>query len=161
MMNLIYLLIIISFLFSNEGLIAQDNALQRYMLKNIISLEQNSIPEELLQQSNIFFSKLIRNQIDSAYDALLKDSPLANKKEQISKLKTETYRSIELYGAMTGYEIVRSELVSSSLLKISYIALHTRYPMRWMITFYKSKELGWIIINIKFDDNVEFFFSDE
>lgn len=161
MINFISLITLVFLLLGNGILFAQDDALQKYRLKNITLLDESKIPTEVLQQSSSFFSKLIRNQIDSAYDALLKTSPLGNKKEQVSKLKTETQRSLDLYGAMTGYEIVSSELVSSSLIKIRYLALHTRYPMRWMITFYKSQELGWIIINIKFDDNVEFFFSDE
>ncbi len=161
-MKCIKLVTIVAILLLNTLiLLSQDDALQKYRLRNITGTELNLIPREILDKSDSFFSKLTRKQIDSAYDELLKTSPLGNKADQVAKLKTETIRSLGLYGDLTGYELVSSELASASLLKLRYLALHTRFPMRWMMTFYKSAQFGWIIINITFDDNIGFFFTDE
>ncbi|MFA6570085.1 MAG: hypothetical protein WCT77_02500, partial [Bacteroidota bacterium] len=74
---------------------------------------------------------------------------------------TQTKKSIQLYGPIKGYEPVSSEIVTESLVRLRYFSLHTDFPMRWIFTFYKSPSRGWIVINIKFDDLSETFFTDQ
>jgi hypothetical protein len=66
-----------------------------------------------------------------------------------------------LYGQIRAYEPVSSDIVSESYIRIRYLAYHTDFPMRWIFTFYKSPKLGWIVVNIRFDDLSDFFFKED
>jgi len=104
---------------------------------------------------------LLDSKISEAYDDLLKGSPIKKKVEDVKSLNSQTKRAFELYGNIIGYEPVNAEFVTPSYLRMRYLALHSRYPMRWIFTFYKSPDQGWIITNVKFDDLTDYFFSDE
>ena len=119
------------------------------------------VPSEVQARVAHFFKTLIAMNTELAFDELLSDSPIIEKKEQVEDLIKQTKRSFELYGQIKGFEPVNSDIVTESLMRVRYLALHSKYPMRWIFTFYKSPDKGWIIINIKFDDQAEFFFSDE
>lgn len=119
------------------------------------------IDAKIVEDCDAFFGALSRSEIDGAYRTLLKNSPISRKKEEIDGLIRETKRSITLYGQITGYEPVSAEKVSESMARLRFIGLNEKYPMRWIITFYKSPKYGWIVINVKFDDLSEFFFSDD
>ena len=126
----------------------QDEGLQ----KSEYRTKFPGVPQDLHEKSEVFFNKIIRSDIDGAFDEFLKDSPINTRKDQLKKLIQQARRSIELYGKMMANQAVSSEIVSNSFIRLRYLGLHTKYPLRWIITFYKSPEKGWIIINIRFDD---------
>ena len=117
-------------------------------------------PQELTNRCSMFFKKLMSPEFENAFDFILKDSPIAKDKEKIKNILSQFKKSITIYGSIGGYEAVNCEKVTESLYRLRYISLHTDIPMRWMFTFYRSPQKDWIIINIKFDDLSEFFFSD-
>lgn len=127
-------------------------------------LEQNpftAVPPDLIKRSDNFFEHLIKKQISTGYKELLQKSPIARKENEIENLIKQTMNAFELYGELKNYEPVNAEFVSPSYLRLRYLGLHSRYPMRWVFTFYNSPDLGWIITNIKFDDLSEYYFTDQ
>ncbi|MES2767037.1 MAG: hypothetical protein V4642_14275 [Bacteroidota bacterium] len=121
----------------------------------------SAVPKELYSHSASFFKLLLTSDIEEAYDGLLKQSPIHEKQEQYKRLIDQTKRAFQLYGNAQGYERVDDEYISESLMRIRYITIHDELPMRWVFTYYRSPKRGWIIINIKFDDEAEYFFKDE
>lgn len=83
------------------------------------------------------------------------------KEKEINRLIEQTEKATQIYGAMRGFEAVDSEVASNSMIKCRYLGLHTLYPMRWIFTYYNSPENGWVIINIKFDDQSDFYFRKD
>lgn len=120
----------------------------------------NKPPEELTKICDDFFNLLIHEDFTKAFKTFLKNSPFANKDEQVEKLITEFQRANKTYGSIKGYEIAHADIVTSSFLKLNYLAYHIDVPMRWVFTFYKSPSKGWMLINIKFDDLTEKLFID-
>lgn len=123
--------------------------------------KSNNVPQELITRCDKFFKLLVNTDIDDAYNELLMNSPIIKKEEQLYNLKSQTLKAMKIYGQFTGYELVNSEFASESLIRIRYLGLHADFPMRWIITFYKSPKYGWIAVNVKLDDLTEFLFSDE
>lgn len=117
--------------------------------------------EKLKRGCADFFKTVIDRRIGDAYDKLLKNSPIAERDDELKNLIEQTNRSIQLYGKIGGFEIVNFEAPSPSFVRLRYIALHEDYPTRWSFTFYKSPKRGWIAINVQFDDMSEFIFTDE
>jgi hypothetical protein len=149
-------------LFSISIASAQEGGLQSSR-----STEQNlpikliDVPGEILSKVDLFFSQLKEKNVRQAYTDLLADSPIFRQKDEMGNLIDQTNKSFDIYGELKGHEPVNSEIVTPSYLRVRYIGLHTNYPVRWLFTFYKSPEKGWIVTNIKFDDLSEFFFSDQ
>ncbi len=131
--------------------------------ENSASMQQQfiGVPIELTNKTNDFFANVINLKIVEAFDGILSNSPLAEKKEARKQLISQTKRAMQLYGNLKSYEAVSSETVSPSYIRLRFLGLHEKYPMRWIFTFYKSPEMGWIVTNIKFDDLSEFYFTDE
>ncbi len=130
------------------------------------SSESNSealagIPDEILKKCAAFFETLIAGQTENALNVFLKNSPVTERKDQVQELIFEIQRANKLYGNIQSYEPVSSEIVTSSFLRIRYLSYHNYFPMRWIITFYKSPSFGWITTNIKYDDMSENFFRYE
>jgi len=119
------------------------------------------VPQVVLDKIHMFFDNIIANKIEKAFDELIGESPLKKKTDEIQKLITETKRANSIYGAIKSYEPINSDIVSESFIRVRYLAYHTDFPMRWVFTFYKSPKLGWIVVNIRFDDLSEFFFKED
>ncbi len=138
---------------------AQDNRLDKSAVigENVFVGVDHQISEKVAE----FFNELKDNGPDKAFNKFLKNSPIIERKDQLQALIVQTKRAVKLYGDFLGYEPVNSEVISESFVRVRYIGKHSKYPMRWIFTFYKSPKRGWIIINIKFDDLSEYFFSDE
>ncbi|HYF02290.1 MAG TPA: hypothetical protein VEC36_02860 [Patescibacteria group bacterium] len=156
-MNILFTILVI-FLCTNFTAQAQQDSPQRDNRTGLPTA--SAVPKELYSQSATFFKTLTLSNIDDAFDQLLQGSPIRDKKEQFQRLVDQTKRAFQLYGNAQGYERVSDEYVTESLMRLRYITMHDDLPMRWILTYYKSPKRGWIIINIKFDDEAEFFFED-
>jgi len=155
----ITIFILLSFTFIN--VFAQESAQDRSSLSSSGVLSFREVPTELINRSTKFFDEIIDLKLTTGYNSLLDRSPIADKKNQLENLITQTKRSFEVYGNLQYYEFVSAELVAPSYIRLRYLGLHTKHPMRWIFTYYKSPELGWIVTNIKFDDLTEFYFTDQ
>lgn len=120
-----------------------------------------TVPIEISKKTTRFFNSLVEGEVEKAFTQMLEGSPIGEKKEQVNSLIAQTKRSIDIYGSLMQYQEVSNELVTSSFLRVRYLGLHSKFPMRWIFTFYNSPETGWIVTNIKFDDLSEYYFEDE
>jgi hypothetical protein len=136
-----------------------DNSQRIQNLK--ITDRQSELPNDLQIKCGNFFRELMDSTAGTAFDHILKDSPVAKNKEQIQNLVDQTLRAIDIYGIIKGFELVEAESATKSYLRVKFISLHSLYPMRWEFTFYKSPQLGWIVVNLKFDDQTDLFFIQE
>ncbi len=118
------------------------------------------VPDIVSERCSDFFKTMIEGETEQAFKTILKDSPIKEKEDKIDELIKQARRANNIYGRAISYEQVSTENVASSLVRLRYMALHEEYPMRWIFTFYKSPKHGWIVVNIRFDDMSEYFFTD-
>ena len=121
----------------------------------------SALPKEIIGMSSEFFKLMMSGNSDAAFQKLFKNSPMADNKELTKRIAEQAKRADEIYGMIKGYERVGMEIVAESYIRLRYISLHDKYPMRWVFTFYRSPTRGWIVSNVKFDDDSEYFFSKE
>ncbi|MGQ9819036.1 MAG: hypothetical protein ACUVQ1_03830 [Candidatus Kapaibacteriales bacterium] len=155
-----FLIIVLSFALQ---LMAQETKLQEAETnsKSPVKIGVLGVPQDILDLCSKFFNTIIENKIEKAFEDLLTNSPLQKKKDELEKLILETKRANLLYGMIKSYEPVSSDIVSESFIRVRFLAYHTDFPMRWVLTFYKSPKFGWIVVNIRFDDLSEFFFKGD
>jgi hypothetical protein len=106
-----------------------------------------------------FFLALKAGQVDAAYDALVKDSVIADREEDVAGLKKRTHAALDNFGPISGYEVVDEKVVGSSLLRQSCISLNSDLPLRWRFYFYKSKGT-WKLVDLRVDDALVELFED-
>ncbi len=111
------------------------------------------------EKLDLFFLALQAGQVDAAYDALVADTIIAERKEDVTGLKQRTKEAIESYGAVSGYEIVDEKIVGSSLLRRTAISLNSDLPLRWRFYFYRS-EGTWRLVDIRVDDALVELFEE-
>lgn len=140
---------------------SQDDGLQKSnQSQRSATLIYKDIDSKITKSISIFFDNLIKKEVDKGFDQLLKNSLIANRKEEVKNLKEQTKRSYDIYGDILSFEFVSGEIVSDSFVRLRYLSLHSNYPMRWVFTYYKSPDKGWLVTNIKFDDASENYFTD-
>jgi hypothetical protein len=151
----------LSFMFSILSAYSQEGKLPLSESDKAKKVSVLGVPQVVLDKIHMFFDNIIANKIEKAFDELIGEGPLKKKTDEIQKLITETKRANTIYGAIKSYEPINSDIVSESFIRVRYLAYHTDFPMRWVFTFYKSPKLGWIVVNIRFDDLSEFFFKED
>ncbi len=139
------------------NIFAQDSKLSTPTAEPITEV---MIPSEIKSKLNNFFDAIKRKEFKKAYDELLKNSPINDKKEDIENLLNQTERTVRIYGEFAGASFVNGHNASDSYIRLRYLGLYDKYPIRWIFTFYKSPKLGWIVTNIKLDDLSEFYLSE-
>ncbi len=155
----VILFFLLTFLTLSNGLYSQGDELQSST--GVKSDSYKKVPQELKIKTSKFFNFLLDSNVTAAYDELMKNSFLVAQSDKVNTLMNQTHRAFEIYGLIKGYEPVSAEEVSKSFLRLRYIGLHTKFPMRWIFTFYKSPTAGWVITNVKFDDLTEYYFTDD
>ncbi|MFP4369263.1 MAG: hypothetical protein ACLFR2_06775 [Candidatus Kapaibacterium sp.] len=149
--------IIALLLFTTVKVMAQDRAQGAVDMGEAIAAGE--APEELNIKIKRFFNLIRDEKIFEAYDKILNLSPLSEKKDKIRRLIAETEKAMEVYGSLLDFEPVMAERVTDSFFKLHYLGLHADYPVRWIFTYYRSPERGWIVTNLRFDDLSEFYFD--
>jgi len=119
------------------------------------------VPQELKIKTSKFFNFLLDSNVTDAYKELMMSSFLVAQNDKMKALESQTHKAFEIYGLIKGFEPVNAEEITKSFIRLRYIGLHTKFPMRWIFTFYKSPSAGWIVTNVKFDDLTEYYFTDE
>ncbi|CAN5742629.1 hypothetical protein BH09VER1_BH09VER1_10860 [soil metagenome] len=112
-------------------------------------------PEEVM---NSFFASLKANQIDSAYDALVKNTVIADRADDVKSLKIKTKQALDSYGPVSGFEVVDEKVVGTCLLRRTCISLNSDLPLRWRFYFYKSD--AWRLVDIRIDDGLVELFDE-
>lgn len=102
-----------------------------------------------------FFNNLILGNISNAYKELLKGSPILNNEKKLKMQLEKTEEAIKLYGKILGFESVGAEYLANSYVTVKFITLHNFNPLLWTLSFYKSPNLGWIVMNLKLTDYIK------
>jgi len=108
---------------------------------------------------DLFFLALKANQIDAAYDALVQDTVIADRKEDVANLKTKTKQAVDNYGPINGYEVIDEQTVGTVLFRRTCISFNTDLPLRWRFYFYKSDGV-WRLVDLRVDDGLVELFDD-
>lgn len=116
----------------------------------------NDLPAQV---AAIFFGLLQKNEIDPAYEGLMKGSRIAERPDELKTLKTKTREAIEVFGPILSYELVETRNVGTHLLRRTYLSLNKEFPLRWRFYFYQSGEL-WRLIDLRVDDRVTGMFDE-
>lgn len=118
----------------------------------------SSLPSGVHKMLTRFFSLVQVREVDLAFSELMENSPLLRDSSNIRSLHTNVKKSFELYGNMSGVEYLPTDEVTPSFIKVRVLAKHERYPIRWQFTMYNSPTMGWIVTDIKLDDESEYLF---
>ena len=113
-------------------------------------------PSEILGQ---FFEDLKADQLDSAYQGLVKNTIISERTENIDQLKAKTRQALDNYGPVKGYEIVETLQVGDSLFRHTCLSLNEDVPLRWRFYFYRSGS-QWKIIDLRVDDGIAELFEE-
>jgi hypothetical protein len=125
----------------------------------ILAAEGQSLDETVRKQIDDFFSGLEQHQVDTAYDALVKGTKIAERTEDVATLKSKTQQAIELFGDLQGHEFVGAKSVGSHLLNATYMSLGKLFPLRWRFYYYNSGD-GWKLVDIRVDDRLADMFGE-
>jgi hypothetical protein len=113
-------------------------------------------PSEVI---DLFFMGLKAGQIDAAYDALVKGSVIADRREDVAGLKDRTRNALDNFGPISGYEMLDEKTVGSSLLRRTCISFNADLPLRWRFYFYKTQGT-WKLVDLRVDDGLVELFEE-
>ena len=117
---------------------------------------ENDLPAQV---AAIFFGLLQKNEIEPAYEGLMKGSRIAERPEELKTLKSKTKEAIDVFGPIQSYELVETRNVGTHLLRRTYLSLNKEFPLRWRFYFYLSGET-WRLIDLRVDDRVTGMFDE-
>ncbi len=106
-----------------------------------------------------FFALLQKGSVDAAYSSLTRGSKIAEKPEELRLLKTKTNEAIEVFGAVSGYDLVESKNVGARLLRATYVSHGKTFPLRWRFYFYNPDGI-WRLIDLRVDDKLTGIFDE-
>lgn len=113
-------------------------------------------PDDIL---NAFFLALKADQVDAAYDALVRNTIIAERQKDVDGLKVKTKEAIDGYGPISGYEVVDEREVGTVLMRRTCISLNSDLPLRWRFYFYKTQG-EWRLVDLRIDDGLVELFED-
>ncbi len=116
-----------------------------------------SAPVQLAAQ---FFAALREGEIEQAYTTLTKGSKIGDRPEELRLLKQKTKEAIEVFGVISGYELVENKTVGTRLIRSTYISLGKEFPLRWRFYFYKADSV-WRLVDLRVDDKLTGIFDEE
>ncbi len=89
----------------------------------------------------------------------MKDSLVAERKEDVKSLKDRTRQALDGYGDITGYEVVEEKDVGKHLMRRTCLSLNSDLPLRWRFYFYLHDN-QWRLIDLRVDDALVELFED-
>ena len=106
------------------------------------------------------FLESLSSNVEEAYDALLKNSPVGRDQERLKKVVADTKR-LFLPGAPYGRpraekaaEQVKAQLVGSDLAILRYLYKFDQLPVVWHFSFYRTNG-KWVVVGVRFDHEYE------
>jgi hypothetical protein len=118
-----------------------------------------ALDESLRAVLGEFYDLLGRGEVDRAYELLVRDSPIAGKKQEVDDLKIKSREAIRLFGGIRGHELLGVEPVGSRLWRVTCISLGEGFPLRWRFYYYRPQET-WRLIDIRVDDSLPELFNE-
>lgn len=106
-----------------------------------------------------FFAALREGEIEQAYATLTKGSKIGDRPEELRLLKQKTKEAIEVFGVISGYELVENKTVGTRLIRATYISLGKEFPLRWRFYFYKADSV-WRLVDLRVDDKLTGIFEE-
>ena len=106
-----------------------------------------------------FFASLREGEIDQAYATLTKGSRIADRPEEMRLLKQKTKEAIDVFGVISGFELVEDKKVGTRLIRSTYISLGKEIPLRWRFYFYKADSV-WRLVDLRVDDKLTGIFEE-
>ena len=112
------------------------------------------------KQVDEFFRVLTEGRVESAYDQLLKGSPIVEMiPADVSNLKAMTTKAIRAYGEIMGFENVEKKELGTRLVRITYYSMNKQFPLRWRFYFYKATD-AWKLIDVRVSDRLSEMFEE-
>lgn len=103
---------------------------------------------------NVFFKILEQKGSDQAIDFIYSSNKyISGNLAANLKVKAELKKIISLIGNYNGSEIIDTQFISLSYIRLSYLAKFDRQPLKFNFTMYKPKN-NWQLQQLKFDDKV-------
>lgn len=106
-----------------------------------------------------FFLALKSGQVEAAYDSLIKNTIISERKENARELMASTKKALDSYGPVAGYEVVDTLQVGASLVRQTCVSLNKDLPLRWRFYFYRTGGV-WKIVDIRVDDGLVELFDE-
>jgi hypothetical protein len=119
--------------------------------------------DELLEQpaaKAAAFLEALSGEVDDAFAALLKDSPLARDADRAKKIATDAKK---LFAPGSAYgkprqdepiERIKAQRVGKDLAILRYAYKFDQLPVVWHFTFYRTNG-KWLLIGVRFDHDYE------
>ena len=126
----------------------------RKMVVNAVGLEP-----ELEAKLTAFFTQLTQKMVDEAYAGLTAGSTIAEKEDDVAKLKESTLQAMKLFGDFRGYELIEVRRVGRNLQRVTCLSLGKDLPLRWRFYFYRSGNV-WRLIDMRVDDRLMDLFDE-
>jgi hypothetical protein len=142
-----------------KRMVFPPNRLEPEPTPTTVLASQKSKPEDPGVVISMFFLGLKAGQVDAAYDALIRNTIIAERKENVSALKESTNKALDSYGPVTGYEVIDSLQVGSSLVRQTCLSLNQDLPLRWRFYFYRSEGI-WKLVDMRVDDGLVELFEE-
>lgn len=115
--------------------------------------------ESPTEKIELFFLALKANQVSAAYDALIRNTPIAGRPDEVAALKERSEKAIDQFGAIAGYEIIDESAIGTHLLRRTAISLNTDLPLCWRFYFYRAGG-EWRLVDLRVDDGIAKLFED-
>jgi hypothetical protein len=106
------------------------------------------------------FLEALSENVDDAYTALLKDSPLARDAERSKKIVADTKKLFapgSAYGkprAEEPVERIKAQRIGKDLAVLRYVYKFDQLPVVWHFTFYRTNG-KWLLVGVRFDHDYE------
>jgi hypothetical protein len=108
---------------------------------------------------DLFFLALQGDNVEAAYENLVKGTIIADRKEDVTGLIARTREALDSYGPIRGYELIEERAVGKHLVRRTCLSLNTDLPLRWRFYFYLS-EGRWGLVDLRVDDGLAELFED-
>jgi len=123
--------------------------------------EKNLLPSlkaaEALNQQ--FFTLLSQGNVDQAFELMKPYTQVSA--QEMDKLKETTQRQYQIldrvFGPSSGFKLVEKKTVGDCLARYTYLELREKYPIRWLVVYYRP-QLTWQTVILKWDIQINSLF---
>lgn len=121
---------------------------------------QSDKQDPLERKIDLFFLALGAEEVELAYDTLVRNTIIADRPEQVDLLKRKTRETIDEYGPLEGYELISEKRAGQRLVLRTYLSHNAVLPLRWRMYFYQTGG-EWKLVDFRVDDGLFELFGEE
>ncbi|HSI82151.1 MAG: hypothetical protein ACAI35_00650 [Candidatus Methylacidiphilales bacterium] len=115
-------------------------------------------PPEVAESINGFFAELKNGAAEKAYDVLLANTRIKERRDQVQALVSRTGQAMGLYGRVQNAEMYDNRRLGTRLIVLTYLSYSEIQPLRWRFVYYKPGAT-WIMINLDCDDKLSSWYE--